>query len=104
MIAVIFEVTPYGGHRQTYLDLAAELRPLLNEIDGFISIERYASINNPEKILSLSLWRDDESVLRWKQVEQHRQAQLAGRKNLFADYQIKVAQVIRAYGLGEQKI
>jgi heme-degrading monooxygenase HmoA len=99
MIVVIFEVTPHAEYRQAYFDLATELRPLLNDIDGFISIERYASITNPEKILSLSLWRNEEAVLRWRNVEAHREAQHAGKSALFADYQLKVAQVIRAYGM-----
>lgn len=99
MITVIFEVTPHAEHRQTYFDLAAQLRPLLNDIDGFISIERYASINDPDKVLSLSMWRDEAAVLRWKQVEAHQRAQQKGQQILFKDYQIKVAQVIRAYGM-----
>jgi heme-degrading monooxygenase HmoA len=102
MIAVIFEVWPAEGQRQDYLDIAADLRPLLEEIDGFISIERFESLSNPGKILSLSIWRDEESVRRWRNLEEHRKVQAAGRASIFADYRLRVAQVIRDYGLNER--
>ena len=102
MIAVLFEVRPHQGQQQTYLDIAAALRPLLDDIDGFISIERFASLSDPAKILSLSFWRDEEAVTRWRQVEQHRAAQSAGRRSIFVDYRLRVAAVLRDYGMHER--
>jgi heme-degrading monooxygenase HmoA len=99
MIAVIFEVTPLPGQRDTYLAMAASLRPRLEQLDGFISIERFESLTTPGKLLSLSLWRDEASVQRWRNVVEHRQAQQAGRSGIFADYRIRVAGVIRDYGM-----
>jgi len=99
MIAVIFEVWPVAGQRQTYLDIAAELRPLLDEIDGFISIERFESLTEPGKILSLSFWRDEQAVATWRQLEPHRSAQAKGRAAVFADYRLRIAGVIRDYGM-----
>lgn len=99
MIAVIFEVWPGEGHRDEYLDIAAELRPLLDGIDGFISIERYASLVEPGKILSLSFWRDEEAVAAWRQVEAHRVAQTRGRAGIFSDYRLRIAGVVRDYGM-----
>lgn len=101
MIAIIFEVWP--AHRQEYLDIAASLRPLLDEIDGFISIERFESLNEPGKILSLSFWRDEEAVEQWRQMEAHRSAQAAGRESVFNDYRLRVAGVIRDYGMFERE-
>jgi heme-degrading monooxygenase HmoA len=102
MIAVIFEVEPHPEHREGYLGTAASLRPILEKMDGFISIERFESLVNPGKILSLSFWRDEESVQRWREVEAHRAAQSAGRKTMFADYRLRVAAVIRDYGKEER--
>jgi len=102
MIAVIFEVLPTTTGRQRYLDLAAELRPMLDDIDGFISIERFTSLTNPDKLLSLSFWRDEEAVRQWRQVEQHRGAQHAGRHGVFEDYRLRIASVVRDYGLDER--
>jgi len=99
MIAVIFQVQPAEGHRQEYLDLAARLRPLLDGIDGFISIERFESLTNPGKILSLSFWRDEEAVQAWRQTEPHRAAQAKGRTEIFQDYRLAIAAVIRDYGM-----
>jgi len=99
MIAVIFEVTPYPGQDQAYLDLAAELRPLLAQIDGFISIERFRSLSTPEKFLSLSFWRDEAAVREWRNLEAHRQTQARGRSEVFSDYRLRVADVLRDYGL-----
>lgn len=98
-IAVIFEVLPAPAGRQRYLDLAAELKPLLEHIDGFISIERFQSLSDPGKLLSLSFWRDEAAVLRWRQLEAHRAAQAEGRAGVFADYRLRVATVERDYGL-----
>lgn len=99
MIAVIFEVQPHAQHRQTYLDTAAHLRPHLEQIDGFISIERFESLSTPGKVLSLSFWRDEAAVQQWRNLEVHRQAQTAGRDHIFADYRLRVADVKRDYGL-----
>jgi heme-degrading monooxygenase HmoA len=83
MFAVIFEVEPTNDGKQEYLDIAATRRPALGGIDGFISIERFASLNNEGKILSLSYWRDEKAVLEWRQHAQHREAQNKGRNSLF---------------------
>lgn len=103
MIAVIFEVIPAPGRKQEYLDLAASLRPPLEKIDGFISIERFASLTNKGKILSLSIWRDEEAVKRWREFEGHRLAQAKGRGGIFADYRLRVAGVLRDYGMSERE-
>ncbi|WP_344829289.1 antibiotic biosynthesis monooxygenase [Actinocorallia longicatena] len=103
MIAVIFEVTPADGRRQDYLDLAAGLRPLLEKIDGFVSIERFASLTTPGKMLSLSFWRDEQAVRAWRAVGEHRAAQTAGREGVFAGYRLRVAGVIRDYGLTDRE-
>ena len=103
MIAVIFEVVPAPGRKQEYLDIAASLRPALEKIDGFISIERFESLTNEGKILSLSIWRDEEAVKRWRQFEGHRLAQAKGRGGIFADYRLRVASVIRDYGMFERE-
>ena len=102
MIAVIFEVRPKPDQRDRYLDAAARLKPLLAGIDGFISIERFESLTEPGKILSLSIWRDEAAVANWRQLEQHRRTQEAGRKSIFADYRLRVAEVLRDYGLDER--
>jgi heme-degrading monooxygenase HmoA len=102
MIAVIFEVLPHAEHRQAYLDTAASLRPHLETIEGFLSIERFESLSQPGKILSLSFWRDEAAVQQWRNLEVHRQAQTAGRERIFADYRLRVAGVLRDYGLRER--
>ncbi|MBN9274591.1 MAG: antibiotic biosynthesis monooxygenase, partial [Mesorhizobium sp.] len=84
MIAVIFEVQPAHGKRDAYLGIAAELRPLLDGIDGFISIERFQSLADPKRVLSLSFWPDEDAVKAWRNTEEHRQAQQAGRGGIFA--------------------
>jgi heme-degrading monooxygenase HmoA len=103
MIAVIFEVIPSLGRTQEYLDLAAGLRPELERMDGFISIERFASLTNEGKILSLSIWRDEDAVKRWRGVERHRMAQARGRGGVFADYRLRVATIVRDYGMHERE-
>jgi heme-degrading monooxygenase HmoA len=103
MIAVIFEALPLPGRENAYLDAAAALRPRLAEIDGFISIERFASLTEPGKILSLSFWRDEEAVRAWRNVEAHRQVQGAGRTTIFADYRLRVAHVLRDYGMRDRE-
>ena len=99
MIAVIFEVVPAEGRRQEYLDLAAGLKPLLEKVEGFVSVERFESLTQPGKILSLSIWRDEAAVQRWRNVEAHRVAQAAGRGGVFSDYRLRVASVMRDYGM-----
>jgi heme-degrading monooxygenase HmoA len=99
MIAVIFEVWPGAERRDQYFDLAAALRPELERIDGFISIERFESLTEPGKILSLSFWRDDDAVARWRGHAEHRDAQIAGRGGVFRDYRLRVAAVLRDYGM-----
>ena len=102
MIAVIFEVEPKAGRRDQYLDLAATLRPILEEIDGFISIERFESLTTPGKILSLSFFRDEQAIQDWRNVEAHRRAQAAGRAEIFAGYRLRIASVMRDYGLDDR--
>jgi len=99
MIAVIFEVSPRPERKHDYLDIAAELRPHLETVDGFISIERFQSLSEPGKILSLSFWRDEEAVKRWRTLPEHRQAQFSGRNAIFQDYRLRVAEVLRDYGM-----
>lgn len=103
MIAVIFEVWPAPDRKQEYLDIAASLRPLLEQVDGFISIERFESLSEPGKILSLSVFRDEAAVARWRRLEQHRIAQARGRGGIFRDYRLRVAGVIRDYGMTERE-
>ena len=102
MIAVIFEVWPHDEHKQKYLDIAADLRPLLQQIDGFISIERFQSLTDSRKILSISFFRDEAAIEQWRNIQAHRGAQAKGRKNIFKDYRIRIASVIRDYGLNER--
>lgn len=99
MIAVIAEVWPKETGKQAYLDIAAQLRPLLNEIDGFISIERFESLYEPGKILSLSFWRDEEAIDTWRKLEAHRAAQVRGRTELFQDYRLRIAGIFRDYAM-----
>lgn len=100
MIAVIFEVEPKGGtERAAYLDIAAAMRPLVDQIDGFVSVERFQSLTNPGKMLSLSFFRDEAAIDEWRQLTRHRAAQDAGRNRLFADYRLRIAHVIRDYGM-----
>lgn len=102
MIAVIFEVEPAEGRKNAYLDIAANLRPVLETVDGFISVERFQSLTNPGKILSLSFFRDEEAVKAWRNTFEHRRAQEAGRGGVFAGYRLRVAQVLRDYGMEER--
>jgi heme-degrading monooxygenase HmoA len=102
MLAVIFEVEPAAGRQQDYLDLAATLKPELEKIDGFVSIERFASLTRPGKILSLSFWRDEAAIVRWREHEEHHRAQWRGRGGIFADYRLRVASVVRDYGMFER--
>ena len=102
MITVLFEARVHPGQTDAYLDAAAALRPLLAHVDGFVSIERFQSLVNPDKILSLSYWRDEEAVRQWRNVEAHRGIQDASRQRIFADYRLVVASVIRQYGMHDR--
>ena len=102
MIAVIFEVIPSADAMDAYLDHAARLKPLLERIDGFISVERFRSLADPAKLLSLSFWRDEEAVRAWREHGEHRITQAAGRAGVFSDYRLRVATVMRDYGLHER--
>jgi heme-degrading monooxygenase HmoA len=99
MIAVIFEVTPLPGQAQSYFDIAGALRSELERIDGFITVERFQSLTRPDTYLSLSFWRDEDAVRRWRNHASHRQGQQQGRSTVFADYRIRVATVLRDYSL-----
>ncbi len=103
MIAVIFEVEPAEGQRQAYLDLAAALRPELEKMDGFISVERFQSITAPGKMLSLSFWRDEAAVRGWRTHAAHRATQSKGRTGIFKDYRLRIAEVARDYGMRERR-
>ena len=103
MIAIIFEVKPAEGKRDAYLAIAANLRATLEKMPGFISVERFQSITDPERMLSLSFWEDEESVKGWRNLDVHRAAQARGRDSVFADYRLRVAGVIRDYGMHERR-
>ncbi len=97
MLTVIFEVTPLPGQTQHYFDIAAALASDLQRIDGFVSVERFESVTRPGSYLSLSTWRDEDAVRRWRQQTAHRTGQREGREAVFAHYRIRVAQVLRDY-------
>ncbi|MDW3222061.1 MAG: antibiotic biosynthesis monooxygenase [Paracoccaceae bacterium] len=99
MIAVIFEVEPAEGRKEDYLEIAAKMRPMLQEVEGFISVERFQSLTDPAKILSLSFFEDEEAVKRWRTLSAHRGAQSDGRAGVFAGYRLRVAGVLRDYGM-----
>jgi heme-degrading monooxygenase HmoA len=101
MIAVIFEAEPC--ERDEYFAIAASLGPLLDKIDGFISIERFQSLANPERVLSLSFWRDEAAIAQWRSLEAHRAAQCAGRAGVFRDYRLRIASVVRDYGMRQRE-
>lgn len=103
MIAVIFEFWPAEGKTADYLAAAADLRPLLAGVDGFVSVERFESITEQGKFVSLSFWRDEEAVAAWRRLEEHRTAQAAGRGGVFRDYRLRVAAVHRDYGMTERR-
>ncbi len=102
MIAVIFEVLPHEGQRDAYLSAAASMRHHLDAVDGFLSIERFEILTQPGKLLSLSFWRDENAVKQWRTLDEHREVQRAGRRQIFADYRLRVAAVIRDYGMHER--
>jgi heme-degrading monooxygenase HmoA len=100
VIAVIFEVWP--DRREDYLDIAAELRPHLKQIDGFTSVERFESLTEKGKMLSLSFFRDEAAVEAWRNVAEHRAAQAKGRGGVFKNYRLRIASVIRDYGMHDR--
>ena len=102
MIAIIFEVWPHKEHKEGYLSMAAEMRALLDDIDGFISVERFQSLTDPDKLLSLSFFRDEEAVDRWRNTAAHREAQKAGRSTFFDRYRIRVVSTLRDYSHEER--
>lgn len=102
MHVVIFEVEPLEGRRDDYFDIAAELKPMLEQVDGFISVERFQSLVNPGKILSLSFWRDEAAIQEWRRMDKHRNAQGMGREKMFAGYRIRVAEVVRDYTMTDR--
>ena len=102
MIAVIFEVEIAVGRRPDYLDIAAELKPLLEQVDGFISVERFQSLSNDSKLLSLSFFRDEAGGMAWRNLAEHRVAQANGRNGIFANYRLRVAEVLRDYGMHDR--
>ena len=102
MIAVIFEVWPSDGRKEAYLDIAAALRADLDGVDGFMSVERFQSLTDPKKLLSLSFWRDEDAVKTWRNHIAHRAGQKKGRTGIFADYRLRIAAVTRDYGLTDR--
>lgn len=102
MLAVIFEVWPNDEGRDDYFRIAAELKPRLAEIDGFISVERFESLMHPGKILSLSFWRDEAALAAWRNLAEHRMAQAKGRGQLFENYRIRVVSIVRDYGMADR--
>lgn len=97
MIAVLFEADTHPEAQERYLQLASELKPLLSDMPGFISIERFQSLTTPGKILSLSWWENEEAVLSWKQNVMHQAAQQEGKASIFSFYRIRIARVFRDY-------
>lgn len=102
MIGVIFEVEPAEGQKEAYLEMAAKMRPLVEQIDGFISVERFQSLTNPDKLLSISFYRDEKALDEWRRLAPHRGAQSKGRSGMFSDYRIRVVSVIRDYTLNDR--
>lgn len=103
MIGVIFEVEPADGKKEEYLDMAAEMRPLVEQIDGFISVERFQSLTDPKKLLSISFFKDEQALDDWRQLAAHRRAQSKGRTGMFSDYRIRVVSVLRDYTLTDRE-
>lgn len=102
MVVVLFELQALPGQNQVYVDLVNKLTPLLKPMDGFISVECFQSTLNPEKVMSVTTWRDEEAVVKWRNVDAHLSAQTAGRDKIFKDYRVRVTSVIRDYGLHER--
>jgi len=102
LIAVLFEVRIAEGRKPDYLQVAADLLPLLQQVDGFISVERFQSLTDPDKLLSLSFFRDEQAVATWRALSEHRDGQDRGRSGIFSDYRLRVASVIRDYGMTDR--
>lgn len=102
MIAVIFEVEPIEGRREEYFELAEGLKSILSGMEGFISIERFQSLTDPNRILSLSFWQNEDAIQRWRDQSSHRDAQRQGREQVFKDYRLRVAQIVRDYGMNDR--
>jgi heme-degrading monooxygenase HmoA len=102
MIAIIFEVVLAEGRKDEYLDIAAAIRPMVEQVEGFISVERFQSLTDPDKLLSISFFEDEAAVERWRALAAHRQAQARGRGGVFADYRLRVAHVLRDYGMQDR--
>ena len=102
MIIVAFEVWPASGRKDDYLGIAAALRGDLEQADGFISVERFQSLSDPDKLLSLSCWRDEEAVRNWRNHVKHRESQAAGRAGIFSRYRLRIAAVMRDYGMTDR--
>lgn len=102
MIAMIFEVFPAEGQKDAYLSMATEMRPLVEQIDGFVSVERFESLTTPGKLLSVSFFRDEAALAEWRRLTRHRSAQKAGRETMFSDYRLRVAHVLRDYGMTDR--
>jgi heme-degrading monooxygenase HmoA len=103
MHVVIFEVRPRAGRAERYFELAAALREELEQIDGFVSVERFRSLADPDKYLSISFWRDEDAVRRWREHAEHRAAQAAGKAEIFEDFRIRVAEIVRDYGMEDRR-
>ena len=103
MYVVIFEVEPKAEHKETYLQMAAQLREELEQIDGFISVERFASMTDEGKLVSLSFWKNEAAVVQWRTHQKHRMAQEKGRASIFRDYRIRVARVDRDYSMHDRE-
>jgi heme-degrading monooxygenase HmoA len=99
MIAVIFEVHPTEGRKNDYLDIAAQMRPMVEQVEGFISVERFQSLTDPSKVLSLSFFEDEAAIVRWRNLAAHRGAQARGRGGVFDNYRLRIASVVRDYGM-----
>jgi heme-degrading monooxygenase HmoA len=103
MIAIIFEVMPAEGQKDAYLDIAATMRPMVEQVEGFISVERFQSLTNPDKLLSISFFEDEDAVQRWRKLAAHRNAQSKGRNGIFSDYRLRVCHVMRDYGMSDRE-
>ena len=103
MLAVIFEVEMNPGRDRDYFDLAGSLRSELEAVDGFLSVERFRSVNDEDRYVSISFWRDEAAVRTWREHAEHRLAQARGKKEIFADFRIRVAEVIRDYSLADSR-
>lgn len=102
MVVVIFEAMPSTGQYDRYLDIASDLKPLLEDVEGFISVERFSSLSETGKVLSLSFWQDEKAVTQWRKHVPHRKAQAEGRAAIFENYRIRVAEVVRDYGMKDR--